>query len=595
MWNVRLTLLAIAIALLTIVTFEQVRGFSFVNYDDYEFVVENPPIAGGVSPASVTWAFTHPYDAAGGPLTWLSHLLDVERAGLDAGSHHTTSLVLHTSTAVLLFLVLAHATHATGRSAVVAALFAVHPLHVESVAWVSARKDVLSGLFWVLGMAAYLRYVRRPRRSAYLVVTAMVVAGLLSKPIVVTLPLVFLLLDLWPTGRLSTRAGLTQHMGTAILNKMPVLAICAAAAMFTLLGQQRIGAVMDTTVLPMSVRLSNAVVSCWVYLGKMVLPIGLVPYYPYRTAIPFLEAAGAALCLLLLTVVAIKLWRCAPYLTVGWLWYLFTLLPVIGLIQAGGHGMADRSTYLPLIGPFIIVSWGGAELLNRFHIRRTLVTATATGLVLAYAAAARVQASYWHDSVALWGHAIAVAPDTARAHANLGVALEAAGEPDRAAEQYKLALALNANDPHSHNNLALLLAKAGRTSDAIEHYRDALRLDPRYTSARLNLANLLDDAGDNDAAIVEYRRLLDATPDNLLARANLAIAFGKTGRIDEALTLMLEVSRRDPTNPQWHYVAGAMWMQKALPQQAMSEFETALRIDPSHQNATEALARLRQK
>ena len=255
----RSTLLAVAVAILTIATFERVTTFSFVNYDDYEFVIDNPPIAGGFSRASVTWAFTHPYDAAGGPLTWLSHMADVERAGLDPGSHHVTSLALHTCTAVLLFLVLARMTNAPGRSAVVAALFAVHPLHVESVAWVSARKDVLSGLFWMLGMAAYARYVRHPRWSAYLLVMAMVVAGLLSKPMVATLPAVLLLLDVWPTGRLSTSDRLTQHWRAAILDKIPLLAICVAAAVFTLLAQQRIGAVMDTAALPLSTRLSNAV------------------------------------------------------------------------------------------------------------------------------------------------------------------------------------------------------------------------------------------------------------------------------------------------------------------------------------------------
>ena len=288
-------------------------------------------------------------------------------------------------------------------------------------------------------------------------------------------------------------------------------------------------------------------------------------------------------------------WRRAPYVTVGWLWYVIALVPVIGIVQVGGHGMADRATYLPLVGLFIIAAWGGGALLQRSGLGFRARAAAAIVVVLACAGVSRVQAGYWHDSISLWQHAVTVQPDNSRAHANLGVALALTGDEHHAVEEYETALRLNANDPRSHNNLALILSRGGRSDDAIVHYQAAVRLDPSYTNARINLANLLDAQGHAKEAIEQYRIVLEAQPDNILARANLAIAAGQSGNVEEGLREMTNVIQRQPSNADWHFIAAMMWVQKNDRARAIGELEETLRLNPGHQRAVQALADLRQK
>jgi protein O-mannosyl-transferase len=549
----------LGIALLALAVFWPVRQFEFVNYDDLEFVVENPHVASGLSTSNVVWAFAHPYTATGGPLTWISHMLDVESFGMDAGAHHVTSLVLHLCNSLLLLAVLARMTGSTGRSACVAALFAVHPLHVESVAWVSERKDVLSTLFWLLTMWAYVSYARKPGWRRYALVLTFFTLGLLSKPMVATLPFVLLLLDLWPPNRLPAGKDFWHQAGRLTLEKLPLFVLAAASIALTLVAQREIDAVAAFENLPLSIRLSNAASSYVAYIGKMIWPQGLAAFYPYHE--PPLSIAAVAACaagLVAMTVAAVVAVRRAPYVTVGWLWYVGTLVPVIGIVQVGGHAMADRFTYIPLVGLFILIAWGGAALLTRAGLPRAGVVAPAALAVAACAVVARGQVLHWSNAVALWQQATLVSRDNARAHANLGVALARDGRRDAAIVEYQEALRLDPRSAETHNNLALALADERQAENALAHYLEAVRLKPDYPNAHTNLGNLLDDRGRTAEAIGHYREAIRLAPDHALARMNLAVALAKQGQLAEAIAQLEAVLRLEPGNQDAKKMLGAI-------------------------------------
>jgi hypothetical protein len=394
-------------------------------------VVSNPHVRAGITLPGLAWALTANVASNWHPLTMLSHMLDCQLFGLDPAGHHGTSLLLHLANVLLLFAVLWRMTGAAGRGAMVAALFAVHPTHVESVAWIAERKDVLSTLLWILAMGAWARYARHPSLGRYLLVALLMALGLAAKPMVVTLPFALLLLDVWPLERLAL------GWKRLIAEKLPLLALSVASSLVTLHYQQ--GSLAAPGVVPGSLRAANALVSYADYLGKIFLPRNLAVFYPIPPAIPAWKIAGAALLLILLTVFALWRVRREPWLLTGWLWFLGTLVPVIGLVQVGRQAMADRYTYIPSIGLFLALVWGAAEL-GKKH--RAVLAMAAVVLILALAAVTRVQIGYWSDSVTLYRHALAVTSDNYLAH--LGLAKALAGEKDwtGAAEQYQAALAL---------------------------------------------------------------------------------------------------------------------------------------------------------
>jgi len=537
----------IVLALSTIVVFAPVRHFDFVTYDDFDFVVENPHVNTGLTLANLSWAFAHPYSATGGPLTWLSHMLDVQLFGLHAGSHHLMSLAIHVCNALLLLLVLTAMTGALGRSLCVATLFAVHPLHVESVAWVAERKDVLSTLFWLLTTGAYLAYVRGMNAWRYFGVIALFTMGLMSKVMVATLPVTLLLLDLWPLRRWDPDKG-WRLAAPLVREKIPLFALAAVATLLTFAAQQRIGAVADFGTLPLGVRVSNAAVSYIAYIGKFFWPVNLVPFYPYRESLSPYVVLTAFGTVAALTAAAVIFARRMPWMTVGWFWYLGTLVPVIGIVQIGGHAMADRFTYVPLIGLFIMLVWGGYSLLA--HEGTALKTAACVAIPMTAACmlAARAQVLHWQNGITLWEHAIGADPANARAHANLGVSFDRDGRRDEAVRQYRRALVLDANLADTHNNLALALARDGRRSEALHHYQEALRVRPGYANAHTNLANLLDEEGRTEEAIAHYREAIRSDPENSLARLNLAVAFARAGQLEHAIPLLEHVLEHDPTS-----------------------------------------------
>ncbi len=451
--------IALALGLLVAAVYAPVRSFPFVVYDDKEFVTENPPVAAGLTADGVAWAFTRAHSGNYVPLTWLGHMLDVELFGFDAGAHHVVNAVLHAAAAALLFAALLSLTGAPWPSAFTAALFALHPAHVESVAWVSERRDTLSAVFWMLVLLAWARFVRAPGRGSYALVMLAFGLGLLAKPMLMTLPVVLLLLDRWPLGRAEPWPALVRE-------KVPLFALAAAVAFVAVVAQRAGGAVASLAQVPLSSRVGNAVVAAARYLGVTLWPADLAVFYPFEFEHPAWKVAGAACLLGCVTAAALAARRRFPYLLVGWLWYAFTLFPVIGLVQVGSQGMADRYTYLPMVGLGIACAWGAADLAARWPRARAPLGALAIAVVAAWAVVARAQLQTWRDSVALFENALAVSGEHPVVHLNLGEAHEDAGRLDLARTHYERGLALAPGVAQLHLRLGALLSRVGDRTGA---------------------------------------------------------------------------------------------------------------------------------
>jgi protein O-mannosyl-transferase len=548
----------VALIAANLIVYASAWHHGFVNYDDDDYVTTNPVVLRGLTWHGVAWAFTTGYAVNWHPLTWLSHMLDVQLYGLDPGLHHLTNLLFHIVNTLLLFGLLHRMTRALGRSAFVAGLFAVHPLHVESVAWVAERKDVLSTLFWMLTLWAYVGYVKRPGLRKYAVVLLLFALGLMAKQMLVTLPFVLLLLDFWPLGRMGTGAdpaggwALSHERWAAavrlVWEKLPLLALSVASSVATFVIHQRGGAVIILSAIPLKLRAENALVSYVAYIGKMLWPARLAVLYPYSRSLPAWWVAGAFLFLMGASVAVLRAAERRPYLPVGWFWYLGTLLPVIGLIQVGDQAMADRYTYVPLIGLFIIVAWGVPDLLVGWplRLRRIALPAAACLVILACAIAARGQLQYWENSTTLWTHALAVTTGNNIAHNNLGVALADQGKIDEAIAQYSEALRNQPDYANAHNNLGVALDDQGKIDEAIAHYSEALRIKPDYANAHINLGVALANQGKIDGAITQFTEALRIEPDSAKAHNDLGVALASAGKIDEAIAHFTEALRIKP-------------------------------------------------
>lgn len=510
--------LALALAAATLITYAPVEGNGFVAYDDIDIYVGDPHVHEGLTRGALAWAFStgHSYWH---PLTWISHMIDCELFGMEPAGHHRTSLLIHTASAVLLFLTLRFLTGSPWPSALVAALFALHPLNVESVAWVSERKNVLSGFFSILALAAHGVYARRPGPLRYLAVAIAVLAALLAKPMAVTLPLVLLLLDFWPLGRLGR-----VSLGRLMLEKLPLLALSALASVLTIESQREMGALIPIETIPLPARLANALVSYVAYGFKMLWPARLAAFYPHRELAPAV-VAGAAL--LLLGVSAVVAWRVRrePYLAVGWLWYLGTLVPVIGIVQVGSQAMADRYAYVPLIGLFVAIAWGGASLLSRYPAARPATGVVVLAILLALAVRTRQQAGVWHDSLSLFSSSVRSMPDSWVAHYNLGEALVASGRFAEAETEYRETIRVEPRFARAHNNLGMALDSQGRIEAAIAAYAQAIRLKPDLAEAYNNLGVDYASLGRYAEGVAALREALRLRPDFAEARHNLDVAL----------------------------------------------------------------------
>lgn len=563
------------LAAATFAVYAQVASHPFINFDDSQYVAENARVLEGLTPSSVAWAWTTPHAGNWHPLTWLSHMTDVELFGLDAGSHHLVSVALHAANAILLFLALRLMTGAVWPSAVAAALFAVHPTRVESVAWIAERKDVLSGFFWMLALLAYGLYARAPSAARYAGVAAAVAAGLLAKPMVVTLPLVLLLLDYWPlarVGRVPPRRLLAE--------KVPLLALALGASVVTFMVQRDAGAVRTLDALPLPRRLAATAVGYWEYIAKTVWPADLALLYPHPPGMAWWMAGFAALGLVLVTLAVVAAGRRRGWLPVGWFWFVGVLVPVIGLVQVGSQRIADRYTYLPAIGLFIIAAWGGAEVARRLRIG-PLVTAGVVAIVLAGSGVlAHAQAARWQSSVSIWAHTVAVTRDNARAHNHLGHALAAAGRDADALREYETALRLHPDYPEALNNVGALLARHGDDEPAIAAFRRAIELAPRLPHARGNLGLALVHAGRAEEAVPYLADAARADRSNAELHRRLGAALAMTGRHEAAIDALAESLRLSPGDAVTHNALGAAYGATGRLADAADHYRAAARLDP---------------
>jgi protein O-mannosyl-transferase len=550
-------LLLLAVALV----FGQTVRHEFVNFDDRQYVFANPHVAGGLTIQGIVWAFTASHSDNWHPLTWLSHMTDCQIYGLHAGGHHLTNVLLHAVNAVLLFLVFWRMMGDLWPSAFVAALFAVHPLHVESVAWVAERKDVLSGLFFLLTLAAYVGYVRHPFSLArYAAVVVLFAFGLMAKPMLVTLPFVLLLLDYWPLGRWPGNCAATPGSTVQpppqrrywfpwrlLVEKIPLLLLTAASCVITPLAQDKAVILLDA--IPMSWRIANALVAYIAYVGQLFYPVGLAAFYPHpKGNLPIWEVVGA---FVLLTGISggVFAWRRSfPYLFVGWLWYLGMLVPVIGLVQVGSQAMADRYTYLTQIGLYVALAWGTAQVCRSWPYRGWLCGIAAVLVLAGLMGCAWQQTRYWHDTETLWTRALACTSQNLFAETNLGVALAGRGQTDEAMIHYRKALEIKPDYAKGHYNLSLALANRGKIEEAIAHCQKALEITPDYADARENYGVLLAGRGQLDEAIAQFQKAIEIQSDYADARQNLRLALAQRKSILQGLAEQRELIRSRPSD-----------------------------------------------
>lgn len=529
-------ILCVALGAFICLVFGRAFHYPFINFDDQGYVYGNPEIAAGVTLSGFQWTLTHAHMGNWHPLTSISHMLDCQFHGLDAGGHHVTNILLHTGAAVLLFLALLKMTGALWRCAFVAAVFAIHPLRVESVAWIAERKDVLSGLFFMLTLLAYAGYARRPSITRYLMVLLALCLGLLSKPMLVSVPLVLLLLDYWPLGRIVDSATLRRLAG----EKIPLLAVSAASIAATLVAQKTaLGSMED---LPLSWRLQNAVVSYAIYLRQTLWPESLAVFYPHTDGrLALWKLIITAAFLILLTALAWLFRKRHPYLLTGWMWFGIMLVPVIGIVQVGQQGHADRYTYLPQIGLLLASTWLVSELALSLRYSRQILAVGAAGVITALAWSAWSQLSFWRDSESLWTRALAVTSNNDFAHANLADLLLRSGRVDEAMAHCQEALRIRPRNADAENNLGLALWQSKQPAMAVSHFERSLALNPHHFNAEGNLAWALATAPDaslrnGDRAIELVRDVIgQAEHENPMVLRTLGAAYAEAGQFSKAI------------------------------------------------------------
>jgi tetratricopeptide (TPR) repeat protein len=577
----------------------------FVGYDDPDYVTGNWHIQKGWNWETIKWAFVSGEAANWHPLTWLSHALDWEIFGPAAWGHHLTNILLHAINTLLCFLALKRLTNGFWESFVVALLFGLHPLRVESVAWVAERKDVLSGFFFFLTLLAYASYVKQlgGRRAqavstqnpgkeshlccvqTYALAFVLFVLGLLSKPMLVTLPFVLLLLDYWPLSRFEpkSRSWKSTALFPLLKEKVPFFAAALAAGVITLSVQHRGGAM--ATAGPLVPRVENAVISYCRYLGKIFLPVDLAVFYPPVDRWPILAVLLATALLVALTVGAVMLWASHPYVVVGWFWFVGMLLPVIGLIQVGEQSMADRYTYLPAIGFLLMVVWGICAMMAQSRLYAFVAVTTSAAVALGCLIVTREQIGWWRDSEHLFRHALSVTTANHVAHNNLGTTLDQQGKPDEAAIEFQEAIAARPGYAEAHKNLGSILERQGRFDAALGEYQEALRLKPRFADACNGLGSILSKQGKAEEAMRYYSMALSFKPDNGDAHFNLGIELERAGRFDEAIREFETTLGLQPRSADVHNSLGVLLERKGDLDAAIQHYLEALRLKPDYPRA----------
>lgn len=595
--------------------FWQVRGFEFLNYDDSKYVSDNWHILPGLKLKNVVWVFTSEHCDNWHPLTGLSHILDCEIFGPNPGRHHLVNVMFHIINTILIFVVLERLSGAFRQSAFVAACFALHPAHVESVAWISERKDVLSTMFWFLAMWSYFHYAKNPKPGRYILTLALFAMGLMSKPMLVTLPFVFLLLDYWPLNRLQGSG--REEIYRLVREKIPFLVLSAVSCVVTVALQLKTGALKDIERFSLSARVSNAAVSYVRYIGKMIWPVDLAAFYPHPgERATYWQAAGAVVLLAAVTILAVRLSGRYKYLLTGWFWYLGTLVPVIGLVQAGDQGMADRYTYVPYIGLFIIVAWGAGNLSSKLKYGQIVTGVLSSAIILILAVLTWFQAGYWRDSISLFSHAIEVTggnylaynnrgtcysqdkkrydlaiadytkaieikPDYAEALSNRGNAFKNKGEYDIAIFDFNRAVEINPNLSQVYNNRGTVYYERGDSDAAIADYNKAVILNPNYFEAYNNRGNAYNQKGLLEQAMADYNKSLAINPMYVDAYSNRGNTYKRMGRFDLAIA---EYNKAIAINPRYAEAYGNRGNAYAQGLQqfdsAVTDYDKAIELNP---------------
>ncbi len=581
---------AIVLAIVTAAVYAQVRDHAFINYDDPGYVTANRIVQGGLSWSNVVWAFTTGDMANWHPLTWLAHMLDCQLFGVSTGAHHLVNVGWHVVNTGLVLVIFTRLTARVWPSAVVAALFALHPLHVESVAWVSERKDVLSTCFWLLTMWGYARYVDAPRAGRYALVLLPFALGLMTKPMLVTLPFVLLLLDYWPLGRIRLVGWRPVIPATVVVEKIPLFVLVGVSSVVTFLVQHRGRTVADLGLLPPGERVANALVSYAAYVRKTLWPSNLAIPYPLHVPIPATEVLVASAVLFATTAVVLAAMRARPYLLVGWLWFLGTLVPVIGLVQVGEQAMADRYTYVPLLGLFVMAAWGAADVVARAPRARAAVSAVAGVALVAYTALTWAQIRHWRDGVTLFEHTLAVTADNEDAHFGLAIILIERGQGEQAVPHLEAALRINPQYAEAHVQLGMLLSMAGRSADAIPHYEAALAIDPYLSDAHEFLGIELFNQGTFTEAMSHLTAALRVSPGLPRTHYTMGRVLFAQGKTAEATAHLEETLRLDPTFWRAHYELGQLWTAQARTAEAIKAFREALRLQPDAADVANELA-----
>jgi tetratricopeptide (TPR) repeat protein len=606
--------ICLTLTLVTAALYWPLMRHDFVNLDDEAYITANPHTQAGLTGPGLVWAFQIGYAAYWHPLTWISHMLDSQLYGLNPAGHHLTNLLFHVANTLLVFLWLHQLTGALWRSAFVAALFAWHPLHVESVAWACERKDVLSAFFWMLALIAYTRFAQRRSRVegrgssadaaaqapdsrlstfGYVLALFFFACGLMSKPMVVTLPFVLLLIDFWPLNRFQP-PGSARTAINLVAEKLPFFGLALAGSVVTYLAQKGGGAVWSMG-LPLPTRLANALVSYLRYISKTFWPVDLAVVYPYPDHWPAALVIGAAAMLAFWT--GLFLWRARrnPYLPVGWFWFLGTLVPVIGIVQVGPQSMADRFTYVPSIGLFILIAWGLNDLLRFQPSWRNGVIVTGIAVLAACLACTRIQLACWQNSITLLRHTIAVTTDNYIADNFLGRALDQVGRYDESLPLYAESVRIQSHYPQAQFNLGMAWLNRGQADKAIAPLDAAVRLVPDNGGARYYLGRALMNDGRLEEAMAQFTKAILIDPDFAEAHTELALGFTKQHKPVEAILHFARVVRLQPGNPEAHFNLGLALLDHHQPAEAAAQFAAELRLTPEETKAHYRLAQARQQ
>ncbi len=575
-------LICLILALIIFAVFFQVHSFGFINLDDPGYVSENPNIQAGITLNAVKWAFTTIHTGYWHALTWLSYMLDWQLFGLNAGGYHITNLIFHIANTLLLFIILRQMTKALWQSAFVAALFALHPLHVESVAWIAERKDVLSTFFWLLAMWAYVRYVKNPKLKWYLISLMLFALGLMSKPMLVTLPFVLLLLDYWPLNRISRFNWQTIYR--LILEKIPFFFLAAVLSVVTFIAQHSSGAISSLTGISIKSRVCNALISYVQYIEKMFWPTHLAFFYPYPAHISISYAMISAGFLLAVTIFILLFSKKHRYLFTGWFWYLGTLLPVIGLVQVGSQAMADRYTYIPLIGLFIIITWSLPEMLAKWSSRKAAIWISSLICISILAVCTFYQTRYWKDSLTLCRHALEVTKNNYQAHLCMVKPLLEQNRIDDAVLHGREAVRINPDDVHAINALGSALYKQGKIDDVVRCFRKVLEMDPGDPTANLNLAAVLVTKGSFAEAVAHYR-IAGSAVNTPRIHGDFGYALARLGQFRQAAQEYRKACSADSNDPNTLNDFGFALAHSGEYNEAISLYNKALQIAPDFVDA----------